>query len=245
MKKRYLVYFLFGCFFMLLSFAGCKNDMERTLEKIEKKGYTTEIRTKYSAEDVEEYRIMNIYSDGQEIELVQFNEDGSVAWYTLMEYNSDNQRTKDSDYNEADKLIGNVEYEYDVNGNMITKYIYEGEMEFIYHYQYDGQNRIISKAEDVGEGTTQAVFYVTNYFYDEEGRLDREEIFATGEPYAYIVYEYDGAKKVKKEKYLIGTSKDSYLEGTEYEYDDEGRLTKCIYYDEQHNCSGYMTYEYH
>ena len=111
-------------------------------------------------------------------------------------------------------------------------------------FEYDDKNCKTYKAEDVGKGINQEVFYTTSYFYDEEGRLSREEIFATGKPYAYIVYEYEGLMLVKEDKYRVGDNNDSYWEGCEYEYDEKGRVVKCIDYDKSHNSTGYTIYEY-
>ena len=43
------------------------------------------------------------------------------------------------------------------------------------------------------------------------------------------------------EKYTI---EDSYWEGHEYEYDEKGRVVKCIDYDKLHDSTGYIIYEY-
>lgn len=244
MRKRTLGRLSFFCVLMMLCAVGCSNDIEKELETIEKKGYTAEIVTKYNVEDVAEYCTVSIYSENREIKEVQFDEEGKERGYTLIEYNSSGQRMKDVDYNAKNKSIGYAEYEYDERKNVIVKHIYEGEMEFVYRYRYDEQNRMISKAEDVGEGTTQAVFYTTLYFYDEEGRLSREEIFATDELHSYVEYEYEGEVLLKKEKYKIGKKSNYLQEGIEYVYDIDGRLVKSVYYNEPHECISYMVYEY-
>lgn len=247
MRRRHWGQLLFGCLFMLMLVAGCKNDMEKELDKIEKKGYTAEIRTRYSKEGIIEKYTIEVYTEEGTREEKYFDNEGNQNGYAVSEYDSENLLTKCSVYNGNGKMTYNREYEYefDANGNLVAEYSGNEEMGFIDRYKYDEQNRKIYKAEDVAEGTYQEVFYTTYYFYDEEGRLIREEIFATGDPYAYIVYEYDGYKMVKEEKYLSGEYKEPYLEGTEYEYDEEGRLAKCIYYkDTPDNYIGYMTYEY-
>ena len=40
-------------------------------------------------------------------------------------------------------------------------------------------------------------------------------------------------------------TQDTTIVVTEYEYDERGRGVKVVYYDGEHNCSGYMTYEYY
>ena len=246
MRKGNIGRFLLCCLFILLFCAGCKNDKEVELRKIENKGDSAELRTQYSKDDIVEKYTIEVYTEEGIREEKYFDEEGNRNGYAVFEYDDKNLLIKCSVYDEKGKMTYSSEYkyEYDENGNVMAEYSNAGDIERINRYKYDDKNRKIYKAEAVGEGIYQEVFYTTSYFYDEEGRLCREEIFATGSPYAYIVYEYDGLMLVKEDKYRVGDNKDSYWEGHEYEYDEKGRAVKCIDYDKLHNSTGYIIYEY-
>ena len=246
MRKGNTGRLLFCFLFLLLICAGCKNDKEKELGEIENKGGSAELRTQYSKDDIVKKYTIEVYTEQRIREEKYFDEEGNRNGYAVFEYDDKKLLIKCSVYDEKGKMTYSSEYkyEYDENGNVVTEYSNNGDIEHINRYKYDDQNRKIYKAEDVAKGIHQEVFYTTSYLYDEEGRLSREEIFATGKPYAYIDYEYDDLMLVKEDKYRVGDNNDSYWEGHEYEYDEKGRVVKCIDYDKLHNCTGYTIYEY-
>ncbi len=262
---------LFFCCLLMLLLCGCENDlndMEKELKVAKKKGYSIEVSTKYDAEDNVIYSLMKIYSGEQEIKNIDFNRAGNKSGYTLIEYYDDGRRYEEKDYNLNDEVIKNVIYEYGSWGNITAKRIYnEGVEDKVYRYRYDERNRLSSMVEDVADGTTQMYYYTTHYLYDEEGRLMGEEEYASGIGLnSFVVYVYDGSLLLKKEEY--GVADEEYLEyyaseglecvydqekdvyvfewnRTEYEYDEEERLVKSVYYDEVDDYFSYITYEYH
>lgn len=239
------------CFLIMMLFIGvcgggfAKTDFEKELKAAQKEGYAISISTKYTADDVAEYSTISVYSQDKEIKSIHFDRWGSERWHSLYEYNSAGHIQKIVRYDEENEPSDPVCYFYDGRGNRVSEHSYMMGSAHIYHYRYDEQNRKISMEEEYGEGICPAVLYSSSYFYDEEGRLSKEEIFANGIPYSYIIYEYDGTVLIKEEEYRISEEKAFYHQGTEYGYDEEGRLIKIVYYDGQHNCSGYMTYEYY
>lgn len=230
--------------------ASGKNTIEKTLEEtlevLSEKENALEIATSYNEENTIERYLISIYSGDKEIETRSFDKNGRLTQYAVIEYDGNNQKTKNSLYNPKKELSYYYTYEYDASGNLKTESSFsaDGIEGFVKRYRYDEQNRRIYKANDVGGGMTQEVYYTSTYLYDEQGVLIREDIFATGVPYAYILYTYEGAKLTREDKYLVGTIDDSYYEGKEYKYDSEGRLQKRIEYDKSRNCTGYTTYEY-
>lgn len=241
-----------GIFFLLvLLFAGIfgggvikiPTDMERELKDAEKKGYTVTISRKYTADDMEEYSSMTIYSENREIKSSHYDKWGDEQFYFVPEYNSNGLKQKSNRYNKKNGDKGYSFYVYDKNNNLTEEHLDKGQ--HIYYYSYDEKNRKIAKKEKYGEGICPEVLYSNYYFYDEENRLSREEIFANDKPYAYIVYEYNGMVLLREEEYRTSQKEYSFHDGTEYIYDEEGRLIKSIYYGAGHKSYGYMSYEYY
>ncbi len=220
--------------------------LEETLDVLSEMDYALEITTSYNEENMIERYWINIYSENKEIETRSFDKNGRLTQYAVIEYDEMNQKTKESLYNPKKELIYYYTYEYDESGNLKeeTSFTASGIDEFIKRYRYDDQNRRVYKANDVGNGMTQEVYYTSTYLYDEQGLLIREDIFATGAPYAYILYTYEGEKLTREDKYFVGNNDDSYCEGIEYNYDSEGRLQMRIMYDKSHSRTGHITYEY-
>lgn len=223
-----------------------EHTLEETLDVLSEKEFATEVATSYNKENIIERYWITIYSEDREIETRSFDKNGRLTQYAVIEYDEMNQKTKESLYNPKKELIYYYTYEYDESGNLKekTSFTASGIDEFIKRYRYDDQNRMVYKANDVGRGMTQEVYYTSTYLYDEQGMLIREDIFATGAPYAYILYAYNGENLIRQDKYYVGTDEDPYCEGIEYSYDSEGRLQTRIIYDKSHNRTGYVTYEY-
>lgn len=222
------------------------NTLEETLDILSEKEYTTEIATSYNKENTIESYTITIYSEDREIETRLFDKNGRLTYYMVDEYNEMDQKTKTSWYNPKKELSSYYTYQYDESGNLTeeTSFTPDGIDMSIKRYRYDDQNRMVYKANDVGSGMTQEVYYTSTYLYDEQGRLIRENIFATGAPYTYILYTYEGEKLIRQDEYYVGTDEDPYCEGIEYSYDGEGRLQMRSKYDKSHNSTGYITYEY-
>lgn len=222
------------------------NTFSETLDLLSEKVYATEIATSYNKENAIESYTITIYSEDREIERRLFDKNGRLTYYIVVEYNEIDQKTKTSWYTPEKELISYYTYEYDESGNLTeeTSFTADGIDEFIKRYRYDDQNRMVYKANDVGSGMTQEVYYTSTYLYDEQGMLTREDIFATGAPYAYILYTYEGENLIRRDKYYVRADEDSYCDGIEYSYDSEGRLQMRVIYDKSHNRSGYVTYEY-
>jgi len=204
-----------------------------------------EIITSYEGDDTVNNYTIHAYKEGKEQITRYLDRHKNLISYEIYGYNQNNQKTKCFRYNAANECTHTVTYEYDASGNLLaeTTYSADGIGMFRDHYQYDKQNRMLSKTEDTLGGVQQEVVYTFTYSYDEQGRICREDIYAFDELYGYYLYEYDGAIPIRKEHYFVGDSEDRYLSGTEYQYDNSGRLVKEIY-DDDHICTGYNTIEY-
>ena len=143
---------------------------------------------------------------------------------TKYEYNNKGQLFKivDYSYNELiynDKgLLINRIYAEDVDGERST-----------YTYQYDTQDRLISKKNDGGYGSNYTYHYAKDSYtrksFDDEypDILEREEVYGIGRlPKSKTNYNYltDGNKKVFRSKKVTDynekghPTKESYFEGT-------------------------------
>lgn len=267
-KRRYLCNLIFCCLLMFL-LCGCDNDlndMEKELKRAKRKGYSVELSTKYNAEDSVVYSLMRIYSQEQEIKKIEFDEEGNKTGYTLIEYSEDGLRYEEKEYDLDDEVVDNVVYECNSLGDVIAIH-YGGEDGVVYRYRYDGNNHLSTMVKDYPEGTIPFITYKTFYLYDEEGRLIGEEQRAFGtELSSFVVYVYDGSLLLKKEEYGVAFEEDlEYIEGlglecaydqerdvyafvayrTEYEYDEEERLTKSTFYNVEEDFFNYTTYEYY
>ncbi len=268
MLRRYLQNILFGCLLMLL-LCGCENDlndMEKELKTAKKKGYSVELSTKYDSEDNVVYSLMRVFSEEQEIKKIEFDEAGNKTGYSLIEYSEDGRQYEEKEYNLNDEVVGNIVYECDARGNVIAIH-YDGAEGRVRRYRYDVNNHLTSMVDDYPEGTEVFMPYGTYYLYDEEGRLIGEEQRAYGtELSSFVVYVYDGSLLLKKEEYGVAFEEElEYLasEGlecaydqerdvyafvayrTEYEYDEEERLVKSVFYNMVDDHFSYITYEYH
>ena len=251
MTKKLISVIIVLLFTYLVVCAG-RSELQKELKAAERKGYTIRLGTRYDADGVEELIFVNVYSDEKEIKRSYFDVDGVPDGYTLIEYHDSGRKWKEARYDSKNRLSYETKYEYDVRNNMITQHDYQYDYYYdtrlqiheIYHYEYDDQGRKISMWYGIGEDTDEAIvvdgyFGPTYYFYDEEGKLIREE---TG--YTYTVYEYEGSLLVNEASYVDEGDNVFYAIGTEYEYDEEGRLIKSTYFEEEHECVGYTTYEY-
>lgn len=251
MTKKLISVIIVLLFTYLVVCAG-RSELQKELKAAERKGYTIRLGTRYDADGVEELIFVNVYSDEKEIKRSYFDVDGVPDGYTLIEYHDSGRKWKEARYDSKNRLSYETKYEYDVRNNMITQHDYQYDYYYdtrlqiheIYHYEYDDQGRKISMWYGIGEDTDEAIvvdgyFGPTYYFYDEEGKLIREETC-----YTYTVYEYEGSLLVNEASYVDEGDNVFYGSGTEYEYDEEGRLIKSTYFEEVHECVGYTTYEY-
>ncbi len=268
MIRRYLQNILLGCLLMLI-LCGCGNDltdMEKELKTAKKKGYSVELSTKYDSEDNVVYSQMRIFSEEQEIEKIEFDEEGNKTGYSLIEYSEDGRRYEEKEYNLNDEVVGTVVYECNAGGNVIAIH-YGGDEGKVCRYQYDEKNRLSKMTESYPEGTEVFMPQGTYYLYDDEGRLIGEEQRAYGtELSSFVVYVYDGSLLLKKEEYGVAfeeeleyfrseglecaydQERDVYAVAvyrTEYEYDEEGRLIKSVFHNMADDYVSYITYEYH
>ena len=282
MTKKLISVIIVLLFTYLVVCAG-RSELQKELKAAERKGYTIRLGTRYDADGVEELICVNVYSDEKEIKRSYFDVDGVPDGYTLIEYHDSGRKWKEARYDSKNRLSYETKYEYDVRNNMITQHDYQYDYYYdtrlqiheIYHYEYDDQGRKISMWYGIGEDTDEAIvvdgyFGPTYYFYDEEGRLIREELGEFSEEWGtYIAYEYDGPLLLKEEIYWVedgtyycsGITKyedederkmlkcadyegDYYSDGTEYEYDETGRMIKLIQFRGDHRLLQYWTYEY-
>lgn len=268
MLRRYLQNLLFGCFLMLI-LCGCDNDLndiEKELKIAKEKGYSVELSTKYNSEDNVVYSLLRIFSEEQEIKKIEFDEEGNKVGYTLIEYSDDGRGYEEKEYNLNDEVIKNIVYECNSRGNIIAIH-YGGAEGTVYRYQYDENNRLSKMTEVYPEGTEVFMPQGTYYLYDEEGRLIGEEKRAFGtELSSFVIYVYDGSLLLKKEEYGVAFEDElGYFESeglecaydqerdvyafvayrTEYEYDEEERLRKSVFYNVADDYFSYITYEYY
>lgn len=154
-------------------------------------------------------------------------------------------------YDDAGNLIREKAYEngelwkeevYDANGNILEGFSYMGGgYDFHSVYTYDEAGKLQSiRTDRSGEPRSGG-----DYFYDEAGRLIREEIFqiSNGERKELVnTYTYD--ENGRCIRYDIGGYQGEQSYET-YTYDDAGRMLSSEYhhYQESGNAGNYWTYD--
>lgn len=148
----------------------------------------------------ETYKTDDVYykylydSNGNKINDIIYDDDGSISSETQYKYDSNNNRI----WLYRKYSIGTYEevYTYDSNGNLIKEKLintYEDgetyEHTKVYSYTYDSNGRIIEEMTK-GEENNQ-IINVTKYTYDQYGNLLKESQYnSSGEEYNSVSYEY-------------------------------------------------------
>lgn len=270
MRKKIVSVAIVLLFTCLVVYAGAKApvsddkvlpDLETVLKEAKEDGYTVRKATRYDADDTAKDIHIVLYSEEQEVKSFSFDVMGNQTGYGLIKRDADGRIIMDIGYNSDDQVSSKRTYAY-VGNNVITEHSYHydyrgyyddsgeyhtkcwGIYHEIYSYEYDDQGRKSFMWTGIGEDTTDDVdpgFYTSYFFYDEEGRLIREEFGEFGE--AYIAYVYDGPLLLKEEVYWVADGANYCASVTEYEYDEEGRMLKWAEYEEDYY-SGGAEYEY-
>ncbi|MBR5490406.1 MAG: hypothetical protein IKV79_03950, partial [Oscillospiraceae bacterium] len=154
-------------------------------------------------------------AQGREIKSISFN------------YDADD---KDADYkaNGANSSVLN-EYEYDKEGRRVrTYYKYLGGEDYAEireeTWSYDAEGRLVEMASGHGDISGDTYKYVSKYYYDAQGRLDKEEYLefykGNGGVITNYDYIYDAAGNLIK--YEASTGEGTVIKTENYEYDAMG-----------------------
>lgn len=182
--------------------------------------------------------------------------------HSITEYDRNGKVLKEESYSFDGSLEDKVENKYDEEGNLI-EYVntIQGEVADHKSWEYD-ENKIVREYIHYVDGSKDQV----NYNYDSQGRLFSKETFdEDGELEQKVEYEYSGnsVKEITKdaegevteevfsefdgEKTLLRSEKD-YFTGEGFsvknDYDDKGRITQTIRFDENNNIVEKVEREY-
>lgn len=171
---------------------------------------------------IEYYYIYEYDSRGNEVKLIQYNWDASIGYYGIYQYDNQGNRVKVIWYNSDESIDYYYTYEYDGQGNRIKRIRYnsDGSRAWIWCYEdeYDSQGNQIKKIR-----------------YNSDGSVDEVQCYK--KEYKYDKY----GNPIKEIKYYS----DSTMKGWyEYEYDNQGNLIKDTWYKVDVGKSFWHEYEY-
>ncbi|MCI9487182.1 MAG: zinc ribbon domain-containing protein [Lachnospiraceae bacterium] len=200
---------------------------------------------------------------------MEYDDFGNEYKYTDYQYDGEGREclAEHRAYGTDDLLHTYGDYQYDENGNVVSKTWYDthaGERTplYVYQYTYDADFSLLNRSE-----IAMNPVYVSQYFeyeYDERGNktasheyalrkanVTADAIKANGE-YSYYTYdnEYDGQGRLTSSLlwYRIidgeGKNPSTYTTKTVYEYDSDGDLVKESSYDNKDGCYAYTEYAY-
>ena len=152
---------------------------------------------------------------------------------------------------ETDTKSGNVtEYAYDENGDKVSETVTYPDKpdetlyrEYTTQYQEDG-SKIVTESQTMLMKTGEAVsLYTYEYEYSPEGLLLRKTGFENGNLDGEILYEYDADGNLIRQSGKNAPSIGRDLT-KEFEYDENGNLTKQTDLDDNGEVEGWSTFEY-
>ena len=150
---------------------------------------------------------------GNEIKTVRESMDGRTKTTWVSEYDENNNLTKRSVILDSGEPFVQLIQIYDDNGNLIEKREFGSSYSLVFTYQYDEQNRPISKSN--GNGV------VETYIYEEDGSYRIQSVSSDDN---YTSYGADGRKLVRQDGNL------KYV----YVYrDSENIMEIVVYYGEK------------
>ena len=82
----------------------------------DKSGIETYHKESYTAYD----------QNGNTVEEIQYNDDGSIKEHKKYTYNASNLKTEETEYDAAGKLTKKTAYTYDAKGNKVSKVVTDG-----------------------------------------------------------------------------------------------------------------------
>ena len=189
--------------------------------------------------------------DGEVVDPVQANKRLPIRKEEYRFYKLNNGETS------ADEIVSSYYYEYDVQGNVLSKVILNeckqgnsGMRPDIEAYKYDGQGNLLVKVNSYNSGSVYA------YKYDGQGNV-LEDISLNSDNIEAAIYEYDekgdvSLKIMARNNYTRNDiNKYNYI----YAYDERGNvLSKVCEWDyvaivdsavcDQDSASSYYAYEY-
>ncbi|MBO7453269.1 MAG: sigma-70 family RNA polymerase sigma factor [Clostridiales bacterium] len=130
---------------------------------------------------------------------------------------ADNKTIENTRYNGTD-IAEHVTYEYDDQGRLIKswRYSYQGTANSYTETEYGEFGKIKTVSYDVDNDN--AINYVVNYFYDDQGRVIRsEQGDGTGFVYSTHTFEYNA-------------------DGSYVEYQETDGINEVFYYDSEDRC---------
>ncbi len=150
---------------------------------------------------------------GNEIKTVRESMDGRTKTTWVSEYDDNNNLTKRSVILDSGEPFVQLIQIYDDNGNLIEKREFGSNYSSVFTYQYDEQNRPISKSNSNG--------VVETYIYEEDGSYRIQSVYSDD---YYTSYGADGRKLVRQD----GSLKYVYV----YR-DSENIMEIVVYYGEK------------
>ena len=181
--------------------------------------------------------------NGKRTKLISYDGNGNKTGYTEYVviktnrngYESEGSYIKASEnYDEAGKMTGRTEYEYDENANKtkVSRYDRDGKLIEYTETKYDGE-RILSESRYDGNGK---LIRRTEDEYDENGKKLKSSVYNNGGLEGYKSYHYNESGRLIKV-----TACDAYNRIVNYyeiEYTDENGNGKTHEYDKNGNLLG-------
>lgn len=226
MRKKAYMLLVFTVIPLLL--IACSSKKRERMDKILKKaladGKSAKITTSYNNSDQITTYWLTIYNDGKEEKGYVFNKKKRLASYTTFEYDKCGNITKELEYSPSSGLHNTRYNKYDEQDRLaeyFDQHVGTQEYTYIVRCEYDISNNLIKTVEYQDEITNANLYGYSDYEY-EDNQLMAVKIYG---------YDFENKKGFLKWYYVN-------------EYDDEGRVNKIFFYNNQGELTSYNIIEY-
>lgn len=229
---------IMSCFVVSVLIMGCESEQtENTLSRLNIKGdvksyinKTYDVTIKFGEiekESIRFYWVRNFNEEGNEVESIFYNSDGSLSTKDIFKYDEEGNLLELITYKSDGSFDIKSTMKYDEEGNEV-EYIRSDDsgILFKHSYKYDEKGNQVERFSDFsfidGEGV-----YTSTMKYDEEGNLLEDTFFQLdGSSEGTTTYEYDEEGNLLEK--ITCNSDGSIERKITYDYDEEGNEIEMI-----------------
>lgn len=230
MKKLCFLFLALCCF--LIFTAGCakENENDKLNNLLSTDSYSVE---SYKLPGNNE--VLNCYNkDGKLEKVISKDKNGTIKSFEIYETDEYSNTSKITYYNQDAVVSHYCEMKYDTNGNQTqcSTFNGDGSLRSVTKSEYD-QNSNNTKTSNY-DSQNNLIGYETYEYNDNNKQIKNIVYSADNKVLQCYKYEYDNQSRMSK-MYSLENDLQTVKEYSEYEYGENGKMTKQIRYDSKGN----------